>query len=98
MGQFSFVMIYKYKTGGVVTLLALFMQFSGILAILTGFVGQGHTFMMTIPAVCALGLSVLLTVFSCSLICDSTRKSLSSGNVLTDSKLVIKIVLWYNFI
>lgn len=79
----AFVMIYKYKTGGVVTLLALFMQFSGILAILTGFVGQGHTFMMTIPGVCALGLSVLLTVFSCSLICESTRKSLGSGNVLS---------------
>lgn len=79
------IMLYKYKVGAIVTLLALSMQFSGLLAILTGFVGEGHTFLLTIPGAGAMALSVMITVMSCSLICDRTRKELNSGVVLTSA-------------
>lgn len=81
----AFIMIYKYRTGGIVTVLALFMQFSGVLALLTGFVGEGHTFLLTLPGAGALALSVILTVFSCVLICNSIRNSLNNGNMLSKS-------------
>ena len=75
----SVIVLYKYRAGGVVALLALFAEFSGLLAILTGFVGEGHTFLLTIPGASAMALSVVLTVLSCTLVCDKVRRELLQG-------------------
>lgn len=77
------ITLYKYKVGGVVTLLAVFAEFAGLLSILTGFVGEGHTFLLTIPGAGAMALSVVLTVLSCILICEKTRRELLIGTELS---------------
>ncbi len=77
------IMLYKYKAGGVVTLLAVFVEFAGLLAILTGFVGEGHTFLLTIPGAGAMALSVIITVLSCTLVCEKTRRELLDGAELS---------------
>ncbi len=78
----AFTLIYKFRAVGVVSVLAFIMQFSSLLAILTGFVGDGHTFMMTIPAASAFALSVMLTVFSCTLFARKIKSEVLSGTVI----------------
>ncbi len=75
----AFTLIYKFRVAGVVSVLMLLMQFASILAILTGFVGGGHTFMMTVPGAAAFALSVMLTVFSCYVISAKTKENLTLG-------------------
>ena len=78
----AFVLIYKFRVVGVVSVLALIMQFSIILAILTGFAGDGHTFMMTVPSAAALALSVILTVISCVLVANRIKSEVVGGAVV----------------
>ncbi len=78
----SFTLIYKFRAVGIVSVLALIMQFSSVLAILTGFVGEGRTFMMTIPAASAFALSVMLTVLSCTFFARNIKSELQSGTLI----------------
>ncbi|MBQ4569337.1 MAG: hypothetical protein IJA62_04715 [Ruminococcus sp.] len=78
----SFTLIYKFRAVGVVSVLALIMQFSSVLAILTGFVGEGRTFMMTIPAASAFALCVMLTVLSCTLFARKIKSEVESGTMI----------------
>ncbi len=78
----AFTLIYKYAALGVVSVLAFIMQFSSLLAILTGFVGNGKTFVMTIPAVSAFAFSVMLTVFSSTLFASKIKSEVQSGTVI----------------
>ncbi len=78
----SFTLIYKFRAVGFVSVLALIMQFSSLLAILTGFVGEGSTFMMTIPAASAFALSVMLTVLSCTFFGRKIKSEVQSGTLI----------------
>lgn len=78
----AFTLIFKFRAVGVVSVLALIMQFSVILAILTGFVGEGHTFMMTVPSAAALALSVMLTVLSCVMVANRIKSEVNNGTVV----------------
>ncbi len=75
-------MVLRYKLGAVAGFFAVLLQFSAVLAVITGFIGEGRTFLLTIPGACALALSVMITVFSFVLMGERMKSELISGTVL----------------
>lgn len=78
----ALIMIIRYKLVGVVSVFALLAQFSAVLAVITRFVGDGGTFLLTIPGAVALALSVMLSVMCCVLFGEKIKSELNSGTVL----------------
>lgn len=76
------LMIVRYKLGAVAGLCAMLLQFSAVLAVITGFAGEGRTFLLTIPGAAALALSVMVTVLSFVLMGEKTKSALCSGTVV----------------
>ncbi len=75
-------MVIRYKLGAFAGFFAVLLQLSAVLAVITGFVGEGRTFLLTIPGACALALSVMLTVFSFALIGEKMKSELLTGTVV----------------
>lgn len=78
----AIVMILRYRLIGVAAVFAMLAEFSGLLAVITRFVGSGNTFLLTIPGAGALALSVLLTVLSCVFFGERAKSELNKGTVL----------------
>ncbi len=76
------LMIFRYRLGAVAGVCAVLLQFSAVLAVITRFVGEGRTFLLTIPGACALALSVMVTVLSFMLMGERIKAELSGGTVL----------------
>lgn len=75
-------MVLRYKLGAFAGFFAMLLQFSAVLAVITGFMGEGRTFLLTIPGACALALSVMLTVYSFVLIGERMKSELITGTVV----------------
>lgn len=76
------VLIIKYRLVGVVGLFALLSQFSAVVAVITRFVGDGHTFLLTVPGAAALAVSTLLPVISTVIFGERINSELRQGTVL----------------
>lgn len=73
----AFVLIYRYRLCGVVTLLSVAFQFAALLAICTGFFANTGLIVIDIPAVCAFVFTLFFTVFSCVLCAEKIRNRCS---------------------
>ncbi|MGN0453037.1 MAG: SecDF P1 head subdomain-containing protein [Ruminococcus sp.] len=80
-----FVMIFRYRLVGAVSVLAVLAEFSGVVAVITGLIGTGHTFLLTVPGASAIAVSVMLTVLSSVLMGEKVKSELKSGTALSDA-------------
>ncbi len=76
------LMIFRYRLGAVAGICAVLLQFSAVVAIITRLVGEGSTFLLTIPGACALALSVMVTVLSFMLMGERMKSELAGGTIL----------------
>ncbi len=75
-------MIIRYKLGAVAGIFAVLLQFSALTAVITHFVGEGRTFLLTIPGAASLALSVMLTVLSFLVMGEKMKSELMGGTVV----------------
>ncbi len=82
LAAIAVLMIFRYKLGAVAGICAVLLQFSSLTAVITRFVGEGRTFLLTIPGAASLALSVMVTVLSFLVMGEKMKSEIMGGTVV----------------